>query len=155
MDNFGVATDNGQILNQTAQLVFESFENTDITFALISNQGHCITNRPKVFRQVLSNQKLLNSLCQKIDDGDEPKMAYIGDSLIAASGLSIDKENSGYIIMILPGYTPDKMASCMEFIEVILNQISLLAQQVELNAESSCFGGLAYDCRIPTDSALN
>lgn len=155
MDSISVVTDNSQILNQTAQLVFESFENTDITFALISNQGRCITNRPNIFKQVLSNQKLLTSLCQKIDDGDEPKMAYIGDFLIAASGLSIDKENSGYIIMILPGYTPEKTSSCMEFIEVILNQISLLAQQVELNAESSCFGGLAYDSQLLTGSALN
>jgi len=154
MDNISVISNNRGVLNQTAQLVFESFENTDITFALISNQGHCITSRPKVVAEVFSNPKLLDSLCQRIDDGDEPTMAYIGDYLVAASGLSIDEDNNGFVIMILPGYTPEKASASMDFIEVILSQISLLAQQVGRNMESS-FTGSPFDFQLMTEAALN
>jgi hypothetical protein len=154
MDNISVITDDRGVLNQTAQLVFESFENTDITFALISNQGHCITSRPKVVAEVFSNQKLLDSLCQRIDDGDEPTMAYIGDYLVAASGLSIDEDNNGFIIMILPGYTPEKTTASMDFIEVILSQISMLAREVGRNMESS-LRGAPFDFQLMTEAALN
>jgi hypothetical protein len=154
MDNISVITDNRSVLNQTAQLVFESFENTDITFALVSKQGRCITNRPNIVSEVFSNQKLLDSLCQRIDDGDEPTMAYVGDYLVAGSGLLIDEDNNGFVIMILPGYTPEKASASMDFIEVILSQILLLAREVGRNMESSLTGA-PFDFQLMTEGALN
>ena len=154
MANIGVVTNHRQVFNQTAKLVFESFESTDITFALISKHGSCTANKPDIFVKIFNRRNLLEAVCARIDDGDEPVMICVDDSLVVASGLSTGGD-SGYIIMILPGYSPEKAAECTEFIEVILNQISLLAQQVECNIESSCFDGLAYDCQLPTGPALN
>jgi hypothetical protein len=154
MENISVISNHRGVLNQTAQLVFESFENTDITFALISKEGHCITSRPQVVAEVFSNQKLLDSLCQRINDGDEPTMAYIGDYLVAGSALLIDEDNNGFVIMILPGYGPEKASASMDFIEVILSQILLLAREVGRNMESS-LTGTPFDFQLLTEAALN
>jgi hypothetical protein len=154
MENISVITNHREVLNQTGQLVFESFENTDITFALVSRNGRCITNRPQVIAQVFSNQKLLDSLCQRVDDGVEPTMAHIGDYLVAASALSIDEDDNGFVVMILPGYTPEKTTASMDFIEVILSQISLLAREVGRNMELS-LADSPFDFPIMTEAALN
>jgi hypothetical protein len=154
MENISVISNHRGVLNQTAQLVFESFENTDITFALVSKDGHCISNRPQVVTQVFSNPKLLDSLCQRIDDGDEPTMACVGDYLVAGSGLLIDEDNNGFVIMILPGYNPEKASASMDFIEIILSQILLLAREVGRNMESS-LTGTPFDFQLLTGAALN
>jgi hypothetical protein len=154
MNNMTIISNYRQVLNQTGQLVFESFENTDITFALISKGGHCITNRPKVVSEVFANRKLLDSLCQRIDDGDEPTMAYLGEYLVAGSALLTDQEDNGFVVMILPGYSPEKTTASMDFIEVILSQISLLAREVGRNMESS-LPGSPFDFQLMTEGALN
>jgi hypothetical protein len=154
MNNINVISNHRGVLSQTGQLVFESFENTDITFALISKDGHCITNRPKVVAEVFSNQELLDSLRQRIDDGDEPSMAYLGDYLVAGSALLIGEDNSGFVIMILPGYNAEKATAGMDFIEIILSQISLLAGQVGSNMESS-LPCSPFDCQFLTEGFLN
>jgi hypothetical protein len=154
MNNIGIISNRREVLNQTGQLVFESFENTDITFALISKDGHCITNRPKVVAEVFANQKLLDSLCQRIDDGVEPSMIYLGDYLVAGASLLIGEDNNGFVIMILPGYGPERASASMDFIEIILSQVSLLAQEVGRNMESSPIG-IPFDFQLMAEGTLN
>lgn len=139
---------------KTTQLIFDSFENTDIAVALISKDGDCIANRPEVFDKVFSNQKLLEGLCQKIDDGQEPLITFVDDFLVAASGLSTGDDDISYAVMIVPDCSPERAISCMDFVEIILSQISQLACDTHSNIESS-FLNIPYDTQLLTEAALN
>ncbi len=142
-------------MEKIAQLVFDCFGDSDITFALISKDTGCIANNPDVLNTVFSNQKLLDNLCRQIDDGNEPLVTRVDDFLVAATGLSAADENIGYVIMIMPGCSLQNSAGCTNLIEIILRQISLLASQVAHNTQHTSFLSSPYDSQVLIESALN
>jgi hypothetical protein len=143
------------IMEKATQPIFDSFENTDIAVALISKDGDCIANRPEVFDKIFSNQELLESLCRRIDDGQEPLMTCLDDSLVVASGLSTGDDDISYAVMIVPDCSPERAIGCMDFVEIILSQISQLASKGQRDMEASSFLNIPYDPQLLTEAALN
>lgn len=138
-------------INKIAQVVFDSFANTDIVLAILNRNGSYVSNKIEVFEQVFSEGKLLEELRRKIDDGHEPLITQIGEFLVAASALSADFNSMGYVIMLLPASTssegsghsseksPEYLDSTgsrqVELIEIILEQFSLIAGLIEQNQQ--------------------
>jgi len=127
------------IINQVAHTVFDSFANTDIVLAILNHNGSYVANKLDVFEQVFSERTLLDELCRRVDDGQEPLISQIDDFLIAASGLSNGFKNIGYAIMLLPaGSTNSPQADSIksiDFIEIILEQFSQIAGLIEQNQQ--------------------
>jgi hypothetical protein len=120
------------LINRIASSVFDSFSDSGIIATIVAPSGTYVSNRVEIFEQVFSNQRLLDQLCRRIDDGCEPLIAQIDDFLVAACGLSAGFDNLGYVIMLLPSYTYEQSEN-FDFIEIILEQFSSLAALIEQN----------------------
>ncbi|MFA6176304.1 MAG: hypothetical protein WC765_06975 [Phycisphaerae bacterium] len=133
MKNVDFDSSRDVVIEQTAQMMFDNIGSSDIVLAVLGRDGSCTSSRPEVFAKVFANQGLLRDLCSKIDDGCEHLISRIDDCLIIGSSLLSGVNPIGYVIMLLPGYSPEKSFEYLDFIEIIMEQFSLLAGVVEQN----------------------
>jgi hypothetical protein len=75
----------------------------------------------------------LKRLCTTIDDGDEPVVTQVNDFGVVASQLATEETNCGYVIIVLPQYNSESTLINIGLIEMLLNQIGLIARLVEKN----------------------
>lgn len=133
------------VIEQTAQMMFDNIGCSDIVLAVLGRDGSCTSNKPELFAKVFSNQGLIRDLCGKIDDGCEHLISRIDDCLIIGSSLSSGANPLGYVIMLLPGYSPEKSFEYLDFIEIIMEQFSLLAGVIEQNRHLAGLSRTAQD----------
>jgi hypothetical protein len=142
---------NGKMtINKIAQMVFDSFGDTDIVIAIIARSGSYVSNRLDIFERIFAERSLLDELCRRVDDGCEPLISQIDGYFVAASGLSsgfdgIGSTSSplvGYAIMLLPACSFGQSEhldfgfdSAHHFIEIILEQFSVIAGLIEQNRQ--------------------
>jgi hypothetical protein len=127
------------IINRIASMVFDSFEGTDLIVAILGRSCSYVANKLDIFESVFSDQRILSELCRRIDDGQEPLIAHIDGYLIAASALTFGFDNIGYVVILLPDEAPEKSLECLDFVEIILNQCSLIAGLVNRNQQLKKF----------------
>jgi len=123
------------IIEQIAELVFNKFADTDVVLAVLGRDGSFIANEPEVFGKVFPANKLLAELCAKIDDGCEPLISQVGGHFVAASDISTDSGSIGYAVMLLPNDSPEKSTEYHDFVEIILEQFSLITGLIEANQQ--------------------
>ncbi len=119
------------IINRIASMVFDSFADTDVVVAILNHNGSYVASRLDVFEKVFCDRGLLDGLCRRVDDGQEPLIAHIDGFLVAASSLSAGFNGIGYVVMLLPGSSQQSF----EHIEIILEQFSLIAGLIEQNQQ--------------------
>ncbi len=118
-------------INQIAHAVFDSFASTDIVLAILNHNGSYVANKLDVFEEVFSDQRLLDELCRRVNDGQEPVISQIDGFFVAAAGLSNGFEQVGYAIILLPA----ESFGHIDFIEIILEQFSTIAGLIEQNQQ--------------------
>jgi hypothetical protein len=116
-------------------MVFDSFESTGLIVAILGRTGSYVSNKLDVFETVFADQRVLDGLCRRIDDGHEPLTTRINGYLVAASALTSGFDCIGYVVMLLPADTSEKSIDCLDFVEIMLNQCSLIADLVEQNQQ--------------------
>jgi hypothetical protein len=128
------------IIERIAELIFNKFDDTDIVLAILGRDGSFIANEPEAFGKVFPVHRLLEELCAKIDDGCEPLISQVDGHLVAASDISTDSGSIGYAVILLPSDNPEKSIEYHNFIEIILEQFSLIAALVETNQQLTRHG---------------
>jgi hypothetical protein len=88
-----------------------------------------------VFESVFADQRVLDELCRRIDDGHEPLITHIDSYLLAAKAVASGFDNIGYAVILLPADTSEKSLEYLDFLEIILEQFSLIADLVEQNQQ--------------------
>ncbi|MGB2807408.1 MAG: hypothetical protein WBC22_06695, partial [Sedimentisphaerales bacterium] len=73
----------------------------------------------------------LKGLCTTIDDGAEPVVTQVNDFGVVAAQLATEETNCGYVIIALPQYNSESTLINIGLIEMLLNQIGLIAKLVE------------------------
>jgi len=126
-------------INQIAQSVFGSFADSDIILGILNHNGSYVSNRLDIFERVFADQRLLDELCRRVDDGQEPVFSQINEYFIAASGLSSGFEGIGYAVILLSAESFRSVDSTdsrqVDFVEVILEQFSTIAGLIEQNQQ--------------------
>lgn len=147
------------IINQIAHTVFDSFDDTDIVVAILNHNGSYVSNKLDVFEKVFAQRGLLEELCGRINDGQEPLITNIDGYLVAARGLSaglkdVDSTGSrqvGYAIMLLPG---ESSKPSLEYIEIILEHLSLISGLIEQN-QKNYIEFAKSDMEMPAFAGIN
>jgi len=122
----------GFILNeQIARQVFEIIPESGPLMLIIDRQGNIWPSNSDDFAELKIDESTLREICVKIDDGAEPVMTLIDDCSIVASQLATDRSNCGYVILALPKYSPESTLANIDLIEMLLNQLSLIARLIE------------------------
>ncbi|MHC4123398.1 MAG: hypothetical protein ACYSSI_07480 [Planctomycetota bacterium] len=125
----------GQQLNkQIAIQMFEILNDEGLIMVIMDREGYFWASNPDRFSQIGIDESFLKELNDKIDDGDEPVVTQLNDNSVIATQLATDKTNCGYVIIILPHYTPESALINIDLIEMVLNQINLIAKLIEKNS---------------------
>ena len=118
---------------QVARQIFETLSEKDPIVIIMDKDGNSWPSDSQRFSELNINDSFLKQLCAKIDDGAEPVVTQVDDFSIVAAQLSTEQTNCGYVLIALPRYTPESTLVNIDLIEILLNQISLIAKLIEKN----------------------
>ncbi len=134
MDMYNSLVGPSSMLNeQIAHQIFDILPEKGPAMAIIDRQGGCWLSNPEKFSQLNISESFLKELCDKIDDGIEPIVTQANDCSIIAAQLATNRTNCGYILIALPQYTPETTMTTIDLIEILLNQVSMIANLIEKN----------------------
>ena len=122
------------VLNeQIARQVFNLLPDEGPMMIIMDRDGHVWPSDSARFSELNPDEKVLKDICDKIDDGTEPVVSQVGDYSIVASQLATDNCNCGYVIIALPQSSPESTLANMDLVEILLNEIGLIARLIEKN----------------------
>jgi len=134
MDIYNSLFTHSSVLNeQIARQVFEVLPEGGLLIAIVDREGHFWPSNSESFSKLNLSESFLSGLRERIDDGTEPVVTQIEHYSIVAAQLATDRTNCGYVIIALPQQSPESTLNNIELIEVLLNQICLIAKLIEKN----------------------
>jgi len=147
MDMYDSLFSQSCVLNeQIARHVFDVFPDRGPVMVIMDKDFHFWPSDSEKFAALNLSESFLRELCAKVDDGTEPVVTQENDCSIIASQLSTEKTNCGYTIIALPQYSPESTLINIDLIEILLNQINLIAKLIEKN-------NLLYELQMKQSSA--
>ena len=118
---------------QIARQIFDVLPERGPIMVIMDREGNCWPSDSEEFSKLNISESFLRELCAKIDDGAEPVVTQADDSSIVATQLATERTNCGYVIIVLPQYSPESTLINIDLIEVLLNQTGLIAKLIENN----------------------
>ena len=134
MDMYEVLSSPSCVLNeQIARQIFEVLPDEGPVMLIIDRDGHSWPSDSEKFSKLNISESFLKELRTKIDDGAEPVVTQVDDYSIIAAQLATEQTNCWYVIIALPQYSPESTLINIDLIEILLNQINLIAKLIEKN----------------------
>jgi hypothetical protein len=121
------------LIEQIARQIFEVLPEGGATIVIMDREGNNWPSDPEEFAKLNISESFLKELCAKIDDGAEPVVTSADDCSVIAAQLATERSNCGYVVIALPQYSPESILINIDLIEMLLNQIGLIAQLIENN----------------------
>ena len=122
------------VLNeQIARQIFNILPEKGPVMVIMDRDGNCWPSDSEKFSKLSISEPLLKELCAKIDDGAEPVITQANDCSVVAAQLATEQTDCGYVIIALPQYSPESTLINIGLIEVLLNQVGLIAKLIEKN----------------------
>lgn len=122
------------VLNeQIASEIFDILPEDGPIVIIVGRDGNHWVSDSANFSRLNMHDSFLKGLCTTIDDGAEPVVTQINDFGVVASQLATEQTNCGYVIIALPQYNSESTLINIGLIEMLLNQIGLIAMLVEKN----------------------
>jgi len=118
---------------QIARQVFDILPDGGPIIVIMDKEGNCWPSDSEKFSELSICDSFLTELCAKIDDGNEPLITQADDFSIISAQLATERTNCGYVIVALPRYNPESTLINIDLIEILLNQIGLIAKLIEKN----------------------
>ena len=119
----------GQITRQ----IFEVLPERGPLLIIMDTNGNSQPSEPEEFAKLNISESFLKEICISIDDGAEPVITSSNDCSIVAGQLATEDSNYGYVFVVLPQYNPESTLLHIDLIEMLLNQIGLIARLIEKN----------------------
>ena len=118
---------------QIARQVFEVLPEQGPILLIMDRDGNTWPSDSEEYAKLNISELFLKELRAKIDDGAEPVVTQINNCSIVAAQFATERSNCGYVIMALPQYSPESTLINIDLIEILLNQLSLIAKLIEKN----------------------
>ena len=148
MDMYENLFSQGCLLNeQVARQIFEIFPDSGVVMVIVDREGHLWPSDTDAFAKLNINTTTIKDICENIDDGAEPLVTQIDNISLIASQFVTEHTNCGYVIIAIPQQTREQAAVNMDLLEIILNQVSLIAKLIEKN-------NLLYELQLKHQNTL-
>lgn len=132
MDMFGSSYSQSCVLNeQIARQVFDLLPEEGPMMVIISKEGNCWPSNAEGFTKLGITDGYIKELCAKINDGEEPIIANVNDFSLVITGLATERSDCGYIMIVLPHYSPESTMANIGLVEILLSQVGLIAHLIE------------------------
>jgi hypothetical protein len=79
------------------------------------------------------NPEQLTSICNQIDDGDDPCICVLDGGCVVGTQLSTERSHCGYFLLYLAGYASQSVQANLDIFELVLNQAQLICRLIEKN----------------------
>lgn len=120
------------LIEQLRCHLFNLFGPENLTLAIVDAERQLKTNHPSRIGPLMeNNSRLLNQLCDRLDDGEEPLIAKIPGGCAAGCTLIADCGFLGYLIVVLEHYTPETAGANLALIEMVFAQSQLICDLLE------------------------
>ncbi len=127
-------SDTHTLTEQIAREVFDMLPERGPMLVIMDRDGNSWPSHPEEFAKLGISEAFLRDLRAKVDDGAEPVITQVGETSVTVSQLATDQTNCGYMIVVLPRYSPESTLTNIDLVETLLNQITLIARLVEKTA---------------------
>ncbi len=121
------------LTDQITRQIFEVLPESGPLIVIMDTNGNSRPSDPEEFARLNISESFLKEVCVTIDDGAEPVITSSNDCSIIAGQLATEENNYGYVFVILPQYNPESILLSIDLIEMLLNQIGLIARLIEKN----------------------
>ncbi len=118
---------------QIARHVFDILPDNGPVVVIRDCHGNCWPSDSEKFHKLNLSEVFLKELCGKIDDGEEPVLTQVNDVSITAAQLTTRHTKCGYVIVALTANGPESALINSDLIEIVLNQINIIAKLIEKN----------------------
>ncbi len=122
-----------KLTEQIAGQIFEVLPERGPLIVIMDTDGNNRPSDPEEFARLNISESFLKEVCVTIDDGAEPVITNSNDCSIIAGQLATEESNYGYVFVVLPQYNPESTLLSIDLIEMLLNQIGLIAKLIEKN----------------------
>jgi Trk K+ transport system NAD-binding subunit len=134
MDMYEALSSPSCLLNeQVARQIFDILPEQGPVMVIVDRDGHFWPSDSEKFSKLSISEPFLKELQAKVDDGAEPVVTQVDECSIIAAQMATERTNCGYVIVALPQYSPESTLINIDLIEILLNQISLIAKLIEKN----------------------
>lgn len=123
----------GALNEQVAEEVFGILPDGGPLLVILDGEGNFWASDSERFCCLNMGEGFVQDLQSRINDGGEPVVTQIDDCSVAAAQLSTERTHCGYVMVILPEQGPECMLANIGLVEVLLNQMSLIARLIERN----------------------
>ncbi len=79
------------------------------------------------------NKRLIERVCDRLDDGDDPLIMKVQGGCVAACQLATERVHCGYLLVFLEGYAPETAEANMQLFELIFAQAEAACELIEKN----------------------
>lgn len=124
-------SDTHVLSEQIAQEVFDVLPEQGLMLVILDRDGSHWCSHPEEFARMGIGDEFLQDLRAKVDDGAEPVITQVGEASVTMAQLATDQTHCGYVVVILPRYSPESTLTNIDLVETLLNQIVLIARLVE------------------------
>ncbi len=121
------------VTKQIAGQIFEVLPERGPLIVIMDTNDNVMASDPEEFARLNISESFLKEVCVTIDDGAEPVITSSDDCSIIAGQLATEENNYGYVFVLLPQYNPESTLLNIDLIEMLLNQIGLIAALIEKN----------------------
>lgn len=121
------------LIEQISRQIFDILPEGGPILVIRDSKGNCWPSDSARFADLNLNESVLSALCSKITDGDEPVISSHNDSSIVGVQLATDRTKCGYVLIVLPQYSPESCLANIELVEMLVELIGLVARLVEKN----------------------
>ena len=129
-----ISSASGVLNEQIACQIFDILPDDGPIMLIVDREGNCWPSDSERFADLGINTSDLKEMCEKIDDGAEPVISQLNDCSVIASQLVTERTNCGYVVIALPQYSPESTLINGSLLEVLLNQVCLIAKLIEKNS---------------------
>ena len=121
------------LTDQITRQIYEVLPERGPLLVIMDTEGNSRPSDPEEFAKLNISESFLKEICVTIDDGAEPVITNSNDCSIVAEQLATEESNYGYVLIVLPQYDPESTLLNIDLIEMLLNQIGLIAKLIEKN----------------------
>ena len=122
---------NSELNEQVAREIFDILGDDGPVVIIMDREGNRWLSDSARFSDMSISDSFLKELCSKIDDGAEPVVTQMNDIGVVAAELATEEAHCGYVVMALPQYNIESTMVNFGLIELLLNQIGLIAKLIE------------------------
>jgi len=119
------------LTEQIARQLFDVLPEGGPVLLIMDRDGHCWSSDAEELARLNLDPALLKDLRAKVDDGVEPVVTRIGDTSVTVAQLATDRTNCGYVVVALPKCGAEPTLTHANLVEVLVNQIALIARLIE------------------------